>query len=106
MKQSPKISDLYDKNWVRGHLKLTWWSLRAFVNVNTQINMWEIVLFRIILADFLFLKVPVIIIIRFGDNNVLDKYIYIYIYSCNFEQVWLDIQKLAHLKLFDEIYVL
>ena len=29
-----------------------------------------------------------------------------YIYSCYFEQVSLDIQKLAHLKLFDEIYVL
>ena len=47
-----------------------------------QINLCEIGLFHIVLGEFkVFLKVPVIIIVRFGENNV-PIYIAMYQFRC------------------------
>ena len=41
-------------------------------------NLREIGLFHIVLEDHVFLKAPMIIIIKFGENNVLWQYILIW----------------------------
>ena len=46
---------------------------------NNLMNLWEIGLFHIVRRFEVFLKVPMIIIIIVGENNVLGR-IYIYIY--------------------------